>query len=821
MEDLQESDKNTNSISSLAGFDMIAQDATFGTCLISKRDTQQTYTMKRFKITPSHTWPLELSVLEMINDREAPFLPQIRWRLYEESSFSLIMNSYPGGNLRDYIEANGPLSLPHALLYASELVEALSVIHAAGIQHRNITPSNLTIDGDGHIVLIGFEHAYVENDSDRSQYSSARESVSFALSSQHEYRAPEVLLGWTHDYAVDCWGFGCVLYFMLYGEHPFPLDGVGVIERKERIIRGRIYHDGTELQIPPRARDLIRSCMEPNPAFRLDVAEIKNHAFFACVNWSLVHEKNIEAPYVPGPILHKAPTKGLDSDEKTIRQSTSTASLAAPSDSPSGWVLQTPTPPYTLTTPSMFSLKAREEVQEMLPTIFRISNDGPRPPRSRTSTVQSACSSEAEDDYALPSPAPTYDSLRRRLDSISLTPEERLARFWESLDQDLKTKSSDTGRYSIGDLPYLHRPLAIARKSRNKATTNSPLASRLSLSNLTASTQRFSQFIKPTTPSSALLRKHKSSPSLVPIKESLPKDVEQIGNGIGFTYRTPAHPVPLPVSTPVNEMMARSRLKRQISGLKLGGSRVLKWGNALWTRKGERPVYGGGGENMGMWREKETVGDVYVGRASSSTRAGMGIDTDDVPQVSDGDVFRYGMLPKVRDAGIVSPVTETDSTVNNSPYPDSELPIQDPELARQISGLKLGGSRVLKWGNALWTRKGERPVNGGGGENMGMWREETVGDVYVGRASSSTRAGMGIDTDDVPQVSDGDVFRYGMLPKVRDAGIVSPVTETDSTVNNSPYPDSELPIQGAQGSGTLTELMREGGGRRMTLRLVL
>jgi hypothetical protein len=32
-----------------------------------------------------------------------------------------------------------------------------------------------------------------------------------------EYQAPEVLLGWTYDFAVDCWGFGILLYFMVFG----------------------------------------------------------------------------------------------------------------------------------------------------------------------------------------------------------------------------------------------------------------------------------------------------------------------------------------------------------------------------------------------------------------------------------------------------------------------------------------------------------------------------------------------------------------------------------------------------------------------------
>lgn len=32
-----------------------------------------------------------------------------------------------------------------------------------------------------------------------------------------EYSAPEMLLGWAYDFAVDCWGFGVLLYLMHFG----------------------------------------------------------------------------------------------------------------------------------------------------------------------------------------------------------------------------------------------------------------------------------------------------------------------------------------------------------------------------------------------------------------------------------------------------------------------------------------------------------------------------------------------------------------------------------------------------------------------------
>lgn len=48
-----------------------------------------------------------------------------------------------------------------------------------------------------------------------------------ALTIKKDYQAPELLLGWTHDFSVDCWAFGVLLYMMVYGTvsllfRPFP-----------------------------------------------------------------------------------------------------------------------------------------------------------------------------------------------------------------------------------------------------------------------------------------------------------------------------------------------------------------------------------------------------------------------------------------------------------------------------------------------------------------------------------------------------------------------------------------------------------------------
>ncbi|KAK7034764.1 hypothetical protein VNI00_012171 [Paramarasmius palmivorus] len=405
MEDLQERDKRQN--------------------VIQQRDTEQCYIVKRFKTTPSDAWPTELSVLELINDRDAPFLPQICWRVFEDSCFSVILDFHSGGSLCSYIEAYDALSLQHSLAYAAELVEALSVIHAAGIQHRNITPDSIMIDATGHLVLVGFDQAQLE----------AVKSPSF--SSENE---------------VD----------------------------KQKIIRGQPLSD---IGAAPVVSDLLNGCLEPNPALRLTIAEIKTHEYFGSVNWSLVQEKNIKAV----PRIR----------DEAIRTSVSSRTSILPQCSPRTAV-DSPTPSYS----DNYSVQARQ------------STPGQQ-------LVQVCRTHSINLEYSLPNPAPTYDSLRRRLDNEftpALTPEERMARFWASLDEERDYFSPDPETCH-----YIPTRLQRRNKLRKKLSTpSSPhLTSRSSLSLSLASTQRrISRLIKLSSPATlkstatTAIRKHKSSPSL-------------------------------------------------------------------------------------------------------------------------------------------------------------------------------------------------------------------------------------------------------------------------------------------------------------------
>ncbi|KAE9397247.1 kinase-like protein [Gymnopus androsaceus JB14] len=234
--DARDRKKLLDNVFSLSEFDFLdrlnPRETTSGTYVIRKRDTNRVYTMKAFRATPSLNWPFELCLLEMLTEQDCVFLPCILRRIFEHQALFVLLDSYPAGNMLDYVLQDGALDPDEVLFYSSEITEALSVLHDAKIEHRDINPANVMINTDGHIVLLGFDLAKVNG-----KESLASDQVQ-RPPRDYEYRAPEVLLRWEHDFLVDCWGLGCLMYFMTYGKHPFPLTGFTQAQVYKQVLRG-------------------------------------------------------------------------------------------------------------------------------------------------------------------------------------------------------------------------------------------------------------------------------------------------------------------------------------------------------------------------------------------------------------------------------------------------------------------------------------------------------------------------------------------------------------------------------------------------------
>jgi serine/threonine-protein kinase len=139
----------------------------------------------------------------------------------------LVMPFYPH-TLRDAFDKRKAFPLADVVGLATEVAAALDYAHQLGIIHRDVKPENILLDEAGYVRLGDFGIAKADASAPRRlatgmPLATAETGRSPLLSL--EYTAPEFLLGQPFDRRVDVFGLGIVVYEMLTGRVPFPLEG--------------------------------------------------------------------------------------------------------------------------------------------------------------------------------------------------------------------------------------------------------------------------------------------------------------------------------------------------------------------------------------------------------------------------------------------------------------------------------------------------------------------------------------------------------------------------------------------------------------------
>ncbi|MGH9457040.1 MAG: protein kinase domain-containing protein [Thermoanaerobaculia bacterium] len=183
-----------------------------------------------------------------------------------------IAMEYVEGRRLDAVIGEKPLELNQTLDIALEIADALDEAHGRGVIHRDLKPSNIIINTRGHVKVLDFGLAKLQEDTsgDTAAPTDVKSDPGLVLGTVH-YMSPEQSLGRDVDARSDLFSFGVIVYEMATGRRPFT--GGSSTEIIERIVHqqpeavARLNYSA-----PPELERIIRKSLEKDREWRYQSA---------------------------------------------------------------------------------------------------------------------------------------------------------------------------------------------------------------------------------------------------------------------------------------------------------------------------------------------------------------------------------------------------------------------------------------------------------------------------------------------------------------------------------------------------------------------
>ncbi|MFG1861107.1 serine/threonine-protein kinase [Microbispora bryophytorum] len=184
---------------------------------------------------------------------ESPYVAQVLDADLSGDRPYLVMDYIEGENLLDGVRRGGPLKESRLITLAQGLAAALAIIHAGGVVHRDVKPTNVLL-GEHGPVLIDFGIAQVLD--------ATRVTVTGTFLGTPGYCAPEVFADETVGEPADVHGWAATVAFAATGR---PTFGRGTAESQMyAVLNGKADLVG----VPAALLPLVRAALHRDPARR-------------------------------------------------------------------------------------------------------------------------------------------------------------------------------------------------------------------------------------------------------------------------------------------------------------------------------------------------------------------------------------------------------------------------------------------------------------------------------------------------------------------------------------------------------------------------
>jgi hypothetical protein len=227
----------------------------------------------------------------------------------------LVLDYIEGGNMYSDL-MRGPYTHERACFYAAQIVLATQHLHELDILYRDLKPDNvlLTLDGNVKLTDMGAARGTVQDGTiqsgDQGTATAGRTAKQqdpnrgrrMTITGTHGYRAPEV---YDRDYGkpADWWNVGILIIEMLTAENPLRGDNR---RESEQLTKCKDVEGCLPAYMRPEAKAVVLRLLERDVTKRLGcveppkgggVKEIKEHVFFAPIDWDKLMANEMPIPF--------------------------------------------------------------------------------------------------------------------------------------------------------------------------------------------------------------------------------------------------------------------------------------------------------------------------------------------------------------------------------------------------------------------------------------------------------------------------------------------------------------------------------------------